>query len=68
MTKAVKCGFCGLLVQCDGDPGVLGAVVIPGNHKDQEVDGFALPMENAHCPGSEMLGTVVDADAEEVEV
>jgi len=30
------------------------------------VDGFALPTDAAVCPGSEMLGTVVDPDAVEV--
>jgi hypothetical protein len=32
---------------------------IPGNHEPVECEGVALPSETPVCPGSEMLGRIV---------
>lgn len=56
--KAVRCSVCGLLVECDGDPGPVGAIRIPGNHEEIERDGFATPTELPVCRGSCQNGIV----------
>jgi hypothetical protein len=54
----VKCPRCGLLVWVGPMPEMVGAM-IPGNHEPTECEGVALPSETAICPGSEMLGRIV---------
>jgi len=56
--KSVRCSVCRLLIACDGDPGPVGRIRIPGNHEPVERDGFATPTETPVCVGSEMLGLV----------
>ena len=59
--KAVECSVCRLRVLQDEYLGNL-TVVIPGNHRAVEQDGFAEPARTAECPGSERLGDVVDVE------
>ena len=54
----VECDRCRLLVWQGLQPETHG-VSIPGNHEPVECEGVALPTEEPVCPGSEMLGRIV---------
>jgi hypothetical protein len=54
----VECSHCGLLVSAGTMPETTG-ILVPGNHEPVECEGIALPSETAVCPGSEMLGRIV---------
>lgn len=54
----VECSHCGLLVWQEAMPETTG-LNIPGNHEPVECEGVALPSETPVCPGSEMLGRIV---------
>jgi len=54
----VKCAHCGLLIWHGAMPEMRG-IAIPGNHEPVECEGVALPSETAVCPGSGMLGQIV---------
>jgi len=54
----VRCAHCGLLVW-QGSMAETEGIALPGNHEPLEVEGIALPAETPVCPGSEMLGRIV---------
>jgi hypothetical protein len=54
----VECDRCRLLVWQGLQPETQG-ISIPGNHEPVECEGVALPSEIPICPGSEMLGRIV---------
>jgi hypothetical protein len=57
----VTCSHCGLRVAVGTMPTTTG-ILIPGNHEPRECEGLALPSETAVCPGSEMLGRIVQEE------
>jgi hypothetical protein len=57
----IRCARCNLLVWQGTMPGMTG-IAIPCNHEPVECEGVALPSENAVCPGSEMLGPIVQGE------
>jgi hypothetical protein len=54
----IGCSHCGLLVEVGPLPATTG-IGIPSNHEPVEIEGVALPSETAVCPGSELLGYIV---------
>ena len=60
--KVIRCAVCNRLVPCDGDPGPVGAVRIPGNHIEIEDGLYAEPAADPpFCRGSEM-NSIVEID------
>jgi len=57
----VRCARCGLLVWQGTMPAMTG-IAIPGNHEPVECEGVALPAELPVCPGSEMLGYIIQEE------
>lgn len=54
----IQCAICNLLVWQGAMPATRG-VNIAGNHEPVECEGVALLSETPVCPGSEMLGHIV---------
>ena len=57
----VRCAHCGLLVWQGNMPEMTG-IGIPGHHEPVECEGVALSSETPICPGSEMLGYIVQEE------